>query len=113
MGYTLFQSGYNSSTSNYGDGRKFKPQGTWNLYWCSHQGSHMWCDCKMKDAWKNSTVSNPKYYTGLVLREFPANPCGCHRTHGYTGSCILANYGEMESVTCNLCTPQDQHWTCA
>ena len=90
-----------------------RPQGTWNLYWCSHRGSHMWCDCKMKDAWKNSTVSNPKYYNGLVLREFPANPCGCHVTHGYTGSCILANYGEMESVTCNLCTPQDQHWTCA
>ena len=34
-----------------------------------------------------------------------SNNCGCHL---WRGGCVLANFGEMESVTCHLCTPQNQ-----
>ena len=65
----------------------------------------MWCDCKIGKMWKNSMLSNPILYTPT----FPvSNPCMCHLTHGSTGACTNANYGEMESVTCHLCTPQNQ-----
>ena len=85
------------------------PQGTWNLYWCSDT-SHMWCDCEIGKMWKNSTLSNPKFYSHYGQLWSTSNPnlnsCGCHLFR--SGRCVGANFGEMESVTCHLCTPQNQ-----
>ena len=95
MGYTLFQSGYNSTAlSNYGDASKFIPQGTWNLYWCYDHRSdtNMWCDCKIKTMWKNSTLSNPIHHS-----MDGTSPCNCLKLKG---RCLFVNFGEMESVTC-------------
>ena len=79
----------------------FRPKGTWNLYWCSD----MWCDCKIGKMWKNSTLSNPIYHTPTCPI---CNSCLCHVTNGYTSRCVTPNFGELASVTCNLCTPQNQ-----
>ena len=71
-----------------------RPQGTWNLYWCYDHRSdtNMWCDCKIKTMWKNSTLSNPIHHS-----MDGTSPCNCLKLKG---RCLFVNFGEMESVTC-------------
>ena len=55
--------------------------------------------------WKNSTLSNPIHYSSLYSDD--TNPCNClYGNCGTIGG--IANFGEMESVTCHICTPQNQ-----
>ena len=105
MGYTLFQSGFNSFKSNYGYARKFDAQGTWNLFWCGR----WWCDCLSGNGWgsscekckmwKNSTFSNPINHNSNMQY---GNDwwCKCHLSNG--AKCGMPNFGEMESLTCQL-----------
>ena len=100
------------------------PQGTWNLWWCQDRtvqnGGGAWCDCNISYSdkcekcrmWKNSNLSNPIHHT------YPQSPycsclgqgclkcANCCSTSG--AGCLTPNFGEMESLTCTLCTPQGQ-----
>ena len=69
----------------------------------------MWCDCKIGKMWKNSTLSNPLSHApkSHLINLGKGDPCGCHFGHVGRG-CDFPNMGEMESVTCHLCTSQNQ-----
>ena len=53
--------------------------------------------------WKFSNLTDP---TQFHLQP-KIHPCTCLSGLS-TGYCAVFNYGEMESVTCHLCTPQNQ-----
>ena len=58
----------------------------------------MWCDCKISTNWKNSTLSNPIHHTISSMNGL--YDCNCHMNGEMEGRCDIANFGEMESVTC-------------
>ena len=96
------------------------PQGTWNLWWCDKL--NMWCDCttslldfsgKCENCrmWKNSTFSNPVDHTTTPMYHNYTFDGGFQRRLPVetvcSGSGKFPNLGEIESVTCHVCSPQD------